>query len=152
MADKVLCEKSDLVAVANAIRSKNGTTNKYKVNQLAGAVENISSGTTLPTLSNNVSWANEIDIQKCNECIDFIQNLDEEEFGKFISGLYFNISKIEKGDIELVITNNGNFIETAEFYEYVDNYLYPIDWDYIGEGLYCIYTPNRNPLVITVRE
>ena len=31
MADKVLCEKSDLVAVANAIRSKNGTTVSYKV-------------------------------------------------------------------------------------------------------------------------
>ena len=52
MDDKILCEKNDLVAVANAIRSKRGTTESYKVNQLASAVENISSGTTLPTLSN----------------------------------------------------------------------------------------------------
>lgn len=52
MADKVLCEKSDLVAVANAIRSKNGTTNTYKVNQLASAVENISSsGSSMETVS-----------------------------------------------------------------------------------------------------
>ena len=46
MADKVLCEKSDLVAVANAIRSKNGTTNTYKVNQLASAIESIKGGST----------------------------------------------------------------------------------------------------------
>ena len=44
MADKVLCEKSDLVAVANAIRSKNGKTESYKVNQLAGAIESIKGG------------------------------------------------------------------------------------------------------------
>lgn len=47
MADKVLCEKSDLVAVANAIRSKNGTTNTYKVNQLASAVSNLQSSPNL---------------------------------------------------------------------------------------------------------
>lgn len=67
MADKVLCEKSDLVAVANAIRGKNGTTNTYKVNQLAGAVENISSGTTLPTLSNPGSAA---DLRSGKQLID----------------------------------------------------------------------------------
>ena len=102
------------------------------------------------------SWVNVTDIEKCRECNEFIQNLSKEEFegefGKFVSGLYFNISKIEKVDIELIVTNNEIFIETAEFYEYVDNYLHPIDWDYMGDGLYCIYTPNRNPLVITVRE
>ena len=47
MADKVLCEKSDLVAVANAIRSKNGTTESYKVNQLANAVSNLQSSPNL---------------------------------------------------------------------------------------------------------
>ena len=67
MADKVLCEKNDLVAVANAIRSKNGTTNTYKVNQLASAVENISSGTTLPTLSNPGSAA---DLRSGKQLID----------------------------------------------------------------------------------
>ena len=67
MADKVLCEKSDLVAVANAIRSKNGTTNTYKVNQLASAVENISSGTTLPTLSNP---GNAADLRSGKQLID----------------------------------------------------------------------------------
>lgn len=47
MADKVLCEKSDLVAVANAIRSKNGATEKYKVNELSGAVSNLQSSPNL---------------------------------------------------------------------------------------------------------
>ena len=47
MADKVICEKSDLVAVANAIRGKNGTTNTYKVNQLASAVSNLQSSPNL---------------------------------------------------------------------------------------------------------
>ena len=51
MADKVLCEKSDLVAVANAIRGKNGTTDSYKVGQLASAVEGISGGTSSETVS-----------------------------------------------------------------------------------------------------
>ena len=47
MADKVLCEKSDLVAVANAIRSKNGKTESYKVNELSGAVSNLQSSPNL---------------------------------------------------------------------------------------------------------
>lgn len=51
MADKVLCEKSDLVAVANAVRAKNGTTDSYKVGQLASAVEGISGGTSSETVS-----------------------------------------------------------------------------------------------------
>ena len=44
MADKVLCEKSDLVAIADAVRTKNGTSDSYKVSQLASAVEGISGG------------------------------------------------------------------------------------------------------------
>ena len=59
MADKVLCEKSDLVAVANAIRGKNGTTNTYKVNQLASAVSNLQSSPNLQskelTITSNVT-------------------------------------------------------------------------------------------------
>ena len=47
MADKVLCEKSDLVAVANAIRSKNGKTESYKVNELSGAVSGLQSSPNL---------------------------------------------------------------------------------------------------------
>ena len=41
MADKVLCDKSDLVNVADAVRSKLGVTNTYYVSELSSAIQNI---------------------------------------------------------------------------------------------------------------
>ena len=44
MADKVLCDKSDLVNVADAVRSKLGVTNTYYVSELSSAIQNIKTG------------------------------------------------------------------------------------------------------------
>ena len=44
MADKVLCNKSDLVNIADAVRSKLGVTNTYYVSELSPAIQNIQTG------------------------------------------------------------------------------------------------------------
>ena len=41
MADKVLCDKSDLVNIADAVRSKLGVTDTYYVSELSSAIQNI---------------------------------------------------------------------------------------------------------------
>lgn len=41
MEDKVLCNKSDLVNVADAVRSKLGVTDTYYVSELSSAIQNI---------------------------------------------------------------------------------------------------------------
>ena len=41
MVDKVLCDKTDLVNIANAVRSKLGVTNTYYVSELSSAIQNI---------------------------------------------------------------------------------------------------------------
>ena len=49
MADKVICNKSDLVNIANSVRTKLGVTNPYYVSDLSGAIDSISTQST-PTL------------------------------------------------------------------------------------------------------
>lgn len=44
IADKVICNKSELVDVANAVRSKLGVTNSYHVSELSAAIEDITTG------------------------------------------------------------------------------------------------------------
>ena len=44
MTDKVLCDKSDLVNIADAVRSKLGVTNTYYVSELNSAIQNIQTG------------------------------------------------------------------------------------------------------------
>lgn len=51
MASKVICDKSDLVAIANAVREKSGSNESYYVSDLAGAVGSIST-TADPILQN----------------------------------------------------------------------------------------------------
>ena len=44
MEDKVLCNKSDLVNIADAVRSKLGVTDTYYVSELSSAIQNIQTG------------------------------------------------------------------------------------------------------------
>ena len=44
MEDKVLCDKSDLVNIADAVRSKLGVTDTYYVSELSSAIQNIQTG------------------------------------------------------------------------------------------------------------
>ena len=49
MEDKVICNKSDLVNSADAVRSKLGVTDTYYVSELSSAIQNIQTGGITPT-------------------------------------------------------------------------------------------------------
>lgn len=44
MANDKLYSETDIEGIANSIRGKNGTTNKYKVSQMAAAIDNLPTG------------------------------------------------------------------------------------------------------------
>ena len=44
MVEKVICDKSDLVNIADAVRSKLGVTDTYYVSELSSAIQNIQTG------------------------------------------------------------------------------------------------------------
>lgn len=56
MADKVICNKSDLVNIANSVRTKLGVTNPYYVADLSGAIDSISTGSTPSLQSKSVIY------------------------------------------------------------------------------------------------
>lgn len=56
MADKVICNKSDLVNIANSVRTKLGVTNPYYVSDLSGAIDSISTGSTPSLQSKSVAY------------------------------------------------------------------------------------------------
>ena len=49
MEDKVICNKSDLVNTADAIRSKLGVTDTYYVSELSSAIQSIETGGIVPS-------------------------------------------------------------------------------------------------------
>ena len=55
MADKILCDKTDLVNIANAVRNKNGTANTYYVSELGTAVQNIQTAPSLQAKEVNIT-------------------------------------------------------------------------------------------------
>lgn len=55
MADKVLCDKTDLVSIANAVRSKSGTSDTYYVSELGVAVQNIQTAPNLQTKAASIT-------------------------------------------------------------------------------------------------
>lgn len=58
MADKVLCDKSDLVNIADAVRSKLGVTDTYYVSELSSAIQNIQTGdATIKTVMDEIAVA-----------------------------------------------------------------------------------------------
>lgn len=55
MAAKILCDKTDLVNIADAVRSKNGTSNTYYVSELGTAVQNIQTAPSLQAKEVNIT-------------------------------------------------------------------------------------------------
>ena len=55
MAEKILCDKTDLVNIANAVRNKNGTSNTYYVSELGTAVQNIQIAPSLQAKEVNIT-------------------------------------------------------------------------------------------------
>lgn len=58
----VLVQESSLNAIANAIRSKNGTSTKYKPAQMADAISAISGGGITPTGTINITANGTVDV------------------------------------------------------------------------------------------
>ena len=56
MADKVLCDKSDLVNIADAVRSKLGVTDTYYVSELSSAIQSIQTGSAPSLQSKSVTY------------------------------------------------------------------------------------------------
>lgn len=54
--EKIICNKSELVDVANAVRSKLGVTNSYHVSELSAAIESIITGRTPNLQSKSVTY------------------------------------------------------------------------------------------------
>ena len=64
MADKVLCDKSDLVNIADAVRSKLGVTNTYYVSELSSAIQNIQTGGITPSGTISITENGTVDVSQ----------------------------------------------------------------------------------------
>ena len=91
---KVLCEKSDLVAIADSVRSKTGTTEGMKVAEIPQKIDAIETGTTsVPSIiSGTVAEV----IPVAYECLKKAQTSDDNTYRKFLKYgvpvfLYINV-------------------------------------------------------------
>ena len=64
MADKVLCDKSDLVNIADAVRSKLGVTDTYYVSELSSAIQNIQTGGITPSGTISITENGTVDVSQ----------------------------------------------------------------------------------------
>ena len=64
MADKVLCDKSDLVNIADAVRSKLGVTNTYYVSELSSAIQSIQTGGITPSGTISITENGTVDVSQ----------------------------------------------------------------------------------------
>ena len=64
MEDKVLCDKSDLVNIADAVRSKLGVTDTYYVSELSSAIQNIQTGGITPSGTISITENGTVDVSQ----------------------------------------------------------------------------------------
>ena len=64
MVDKVICNKSDLVNVADAVRSKLGVTDTYYVSELSSAIQNIQTGGITPSGTISITENGTVDVSQ----------------------------------------------------------------------------------------
>ena len=64
MADKVICNKSDLVNVADAVRSKLGVTDTYYVSELSSAIQSIQTGGITPSGTISITENGTVDVSQ----------------------------------------------------------------------------------------
>ena len=116
MADKIICNKSDLTAVADAVRSKLGVTDTYYVSELSSAIDSIPTGTQLPTLTNpgtasDLLSGKELIDQDGNKVTGTIQNKSATTYTPTTtdqiidSGVYLTGTQTIKGDSNLIADN-----------------------------------------------
>ena len=64
MVDKVICNKSDLVNIADAVRSKLGVTNTYYVSELSSTIQNIQTGGITPSGTISITENGTVDVSQ----------------------------------------------------------------------------------------
>ena len=62
MEDKVICNKSDLVNAADAIRSKLGVTDTYYISELSSAIQSIETGGIVPSGTISITENGTVDV------------------------------------------------------------------------------------------
>lgn len=69
MEDKVLCDKSDLVNIADSVRSKLGVTDTYYVSELSSAIQNIQTGGGGSSVGVQSNW-----LENDSSSLAYVQN------------------------------------------------------------------------------
>ena len=64
MEDKVICNKSDLVNIADAVRSKLGVTDTYYVSELSSAIQSIQTGGITPSGTISITENGTVDVSQ----------------------------------------------------------------------------------------
>ena len=142
MADKVICNKSDLVNIANSVRTKLGVTNPYYVSDLSGAIDSIVLSPTLQektvtpstsvqsiTADNGYDGLSKVTV---NGDADLIANNIKSGTNIFgVTGTYVDSTPIEistDAGMEAVLTSNNvgkvyKFTGTSDTYTNGDLYI-----------------------------
>ena len=142
MADKVICNKSDLVNIANSVRTKLGVTNPYYVSDLSGAIDSIVLTPTLQektvtpstsvqsiTADNGYDGLSKVTV---NGDADLIANNIKSGTNIFgVTGTYVDSTPIEistDAGMEAVLTSNNvgkvyKFTGTSDTYTNGDLYI-----------------------------
>lgn len=116
MANK-LYEENDVIAIADAIRTKNGTSNKYKISEMADAVLDLNIGSSeggiIPTGSIEIKTNGTHDVTNYANAIVSVPTNggDGLSIGNWHTGS-FTIESNENGDTVHTVMHNLGYIPT----------------------------------------
>lgn len=110
MVEKIICDKSDLVAVADALREKKGSTEKYYVSELADAVHSINTAEeALPELANPGQAS---DLRLGKQLINSKGDIVTGTVGT-VEQATPDITVSSNGEITVTVTQNKGYIENG---------------------------------------